>query len=276
MLKFYSFFKKYTFYILYFLLIFITNPILKKKIIEKYFFYKALANKKKMDKIFMKKKLLFNKNQKFYQLNPMTSKKFLDEYYNNFYWQSRDNINDLLGERDFRHFNIINKKKFNRSPSQKIILNYGSGHGGISILFGAKNFKVFNLDYQKNNFNLFYENYYFIKKFDEIPKKIKFDLIYSSHALEHVINPLQIIRKFKEYSNDTTTYFFEVPNGFDQKEIIPPHTYYYTKDFFKKIFKPVNSKSFFECNILLNNKYINANNFKGGVINLHTNYKVTL
>ena len=229
-----------------------------------------------MDKVFLKKKLLYNKNLEFYQLNPLPNKKFLNEYYNNFYWQGRDDINNLLRERDFRHFDIINKNKFNSLNSKKIMLNYGSGHGGVSILFRSKNFKIFNLDYQKHTLNLFYENYFFIKKFDEIPKKIKFDLIYSSHALEHVIDPLQVFRKFKEYSTDNTMFFFEVPNGFDQKEVIPPHTYYYTKKFFENIFKPINSKSFFKCNVLLNNKYINADDYKGGVINVSTNYRITI
>ena len=116
---------------------------------------------------------------------------------------------------------------------------------------------------QKNSINLINENK-------------KFDLIYSSHALEHIIDPLEVFYKFKKYSKNSTKYFFEVPNGFNQKEINPPHTYYYTVNFFKKIFKARSSKSFYECNIYSNNKYTNINNVKGGVINLFTDYEIIL
>jgi len=276
MLKAYSLLKKQIFYVLYILLFLFKNPIIKKKIKEKYFFYIALSKKNKMDNIFHKKKLVYSKNLGFYQLDPMPKKTFLNEYYNNFYWQGRDDINNLLRERDFLHFEEICKYKFNHLNIKKTMLNFGSGHGGVSVLFKSNNFKVYNLDYQKNSLDLFSKDYYFVKKFDEIPKNTKFNLIYSSHALEHAINYLEVFRNFKKYSNNTTVYFFEVPNGLNQTEIIPPHTYYYTKKFFEKIFKPRNSKSFFLCDVFSNNKCQNTDNFKGGVIRIFTNYSIVI
>ena len=54
----------------------------------------------------------------------------------------------------------------------------------------------------------------------------------------------ELLKQFKECSHENTFYFFEVPNGFNQERVLPPHTYYYTKSFFEKIFSNKKEKKY--------------------------------
>ena len=98
-----------------------------------------------------------------------------------------------------------------------------------------KNHKIVNFDYHKTD-KIFEKNWKNINDLDLITDS--YDLIYSSHSLEHVQNIFETVKKFKEISHDKTIFFFEVPNCFkkEYQKIHMPHTYYFTKNFFDKCF----------------------------------------
>ena len=57
--------------------------------------------------------------------------------------------------RDIEHFNkiISSYNSFNSTP--KKILNFGSGHGGVSYLFHAAKHEIYNYDFGSTKKNLF-------------------------------------------------------------------------------------------------------------------------
>jgi predicted SAM-dependent methyltransferase len=216
--------------------------------------------RKKYDKIFFKSKLAYNKIG-YYHLNPMPNLKFLEKYYKNCYWQSRNDINYPVRKRDIEHYQKIvsSYKDFNSHP--KKILNFGSGHGGISYLFYLTNHSIFNYDFGFDKVTPFKNRWANIKSLDTI--NFKFDLIYSSHSLEHVSDINKTLEQLKFYSNDKTIYFFEVPNGYKQNNIYPPHTYYFTRKFFFNSFPNADF-----CKTYLGSKEMK--NEEGNIIRFHT------
>ena len=197
---------------------------------------RSLYLRKKYNKIFLKSKLNYH-NKGYYYLDPLPSTKFLNEYYEKTYWQSRSDINYPIRLRDIDHFKMIINYYKSFNSSQKKILNFGSGHGGISYLFHAANHIIYNYDFGSTNKNVFQEKWHNINSFENLG--IKFDLIYGSHSLEHVQNLDETLDKFRKVSKPETVFFFEVPNCYKETKIVPPHTYYFTRKFFLNHFSKV-------------------------------------
>ena len=198
---------------------------------------RQLYLKNTLDKFFLKSKLKYSENG-YYYLSPMPTKNFLDEYYEKTYWQARSDLNFPVRLRDIEHFRLITNfyKEFN--SSSKKILNFGAGHGGISFLFHSASHDVYNYDYGSTQKNFSQDRWHEINSLDNFNHK--FDLIYASHSLEHVQDLFLILEKFKEISHSDTIFFFEVPNHFfNNKDIHPPHTYYFTRIFFFNTFDKV-------------------------------------
>ena len=221
---------------------------------------RSLHFKNKYDKKFFESELSYN-NKGFYYLNPMPQSNFLKDYYEKTYWQTRSDLNYPVRLRDIQHYKMINEAYKDFNKSNKKILNFGSGHGGISVLFRSGNHTVYNYDFGSTKKNLFNEKWYNISSIENI--SFKFDLVYSSHSLEHVENIEETMKKIENLSHDKTILFFEVPNCFFNKKIIAPHTYYFTRDFFFKSYEKVDF-----CKPFKNN--IETNNESGEVIRFYT------
>lgn len=192
---------------------------------------KTIINRIKYNKKFYKLKLKYNK-MGYFQLEPMPSENFLNNYYEDTYWQSRWIDKTFpIKSRDLEHYKLLKKIYPNFDENSKNIVNLGSGPGGISILFHFAKHKVYNCD-PSGTVDHFSERWFSIKDLNET--KNKFDLIYSCMSLEHVPNINNVMKKFIDISHEKTIFFFEVPNCSNKKmQIIhPPHTYYFTKDFF--------------------------------------------
>lgn len=218
---------------------FIIIFLFKLNLIPKEYYGRArqIYNRNKFDKIFKNSKLRYSENG-YYYLNPMPSEKFLNEYYEKTYWQSRSDLNYPVRLRDLEHFELIKNfyKEFNSST--KKILNFGAGHGGVSFLFHSANHEIYNFDYGSTKKNVSKKKWHEINSLDNLD--YKFDLIYGSHSLEHVQNLSLILKKFNEISDPNTIFFFEVPNHFfNNNKVYPPHTYYFTRKFFFNAFDHV-------------------------------------
>lgn len=79
-----------------------------------------------------------------------------------------------------------------------------------------------------------YKNF---KNLDEINQK--FDLIITTHSLEHISNINNIFKKFKDFLNPNGYIFFEVPNCpkeyWDGRPYDGPHLLFYTKKSIEKL-----------------------------------------
>ena len=193
---------------------------------------RALYNSLKYKKKFLKLKLKYDELG-FYYLNPMPTRDFLNKYYKETYWLSRSDKNYPIRLRDIEHYKLLKKIYPDFDDVSKKILNFGAGHGGLSILLHAAKHEIYNFDPDKIN-NLFSERWNHVSNLNETNGK--FDLIYGSHSLEHVQNIKETMKKFNEISNENTIFFFEVPNCTNNVQISPPHTYYFTRKFFYNYF----------------------------------------
>ena len=215
--------------------------LFKLKILPKEFEgrVRAIDFKRKYDKDFKKLKLEYNQAG-FYFLNPMPSENYLKKYYINTYWQSRTDKDYPLRLRDIEHLKLL-KKNFPRfDETEKKVLNFGAGHGGISFFLHSNKHNIFN--YEPGGMKEYFDERWNILK-DLSNINTKFDLIYGSHSLEHVQDIKKTLELFDRISHKETIFFFEVPNCYNEssKIIEPPHTYYFTRKFFDNHFLNNNS-----------------------------------
>ena len=129
------------------------------------------------------------------------------------------------------------------------IFDFGSGSGDIGFLL-SKKFKHLNLHtIETDNFSqeiLKKRNYKIYKDFSKI--QTKFDLIISTHTLEHLTN-LDIIKNFKKILKKNHYMFFEVPNNlfkvnFLKRPYDSPHLIFFSKKSLEMIEKKFNLKIF--------------------------------
>ena len=178
----------------------------------------------------------------YYYLSPKISKDKLDAYYKNNYWSEFRNVQFIgVNKRDLFHFELI--KHFQLSNSVNSVLNFGSGHGGVSFIFSNMNKTVCNVELD-NSLNHFKNNIKIYEQLSDVNNN-SIDLIYSSHSLEHVFDLGETMEEFKRVKSEDAVFFFEVPNakwennGVQKNKVDEPHTYYFFKEYFEDLFSEV-------------------------------------
>lgn len=180
----------------------------------------------------------------------MPTKEELDRFYEQIYWIDNHYYkNKILIERDLYHYNFLLEKTPEKLIKGSVFLNFGAGHGGISYLFATRDMKVFNIEpseiYSGNLIN--FKNFLNLDNFLNSKFKSKIDLIYSSHTLEHLPDPIEFFKSMTNILKEDGKIFLEIPNcrrgilpnnytegGCDGK-VADSHLLYFTSDFFKKI-----------------------------------------
>jgi len=191
------------------------------------------------------------KNAKIYRCNdcnfafvyPMPTNKTLDHFYKYVYRSDgrppylvsenyEDQIKHYLEDKNLSYLlyltTLIDVKKI------KNYYDFGSGDGDLGYAL-KKKFPQLNLfctegddQCEKILKDRGYKNY---KNLDEIDKK--FDLIVTTHSLEHLSDVNSIFSKFKEMLNPNGFIFFEVPNCPEEywngRPYDGPHLMFYTK-----------------------------------------------
>ncbi len=185
----------------------------------------------------------------FWYLDPMPSEQELSDFYAHAYWDNRGDKATLLHKRDVEHLSVLNSLLPSLADSQRTIMNFGAGHGGISHLYHAMGHNIINIE--PSDIEEFYsERWQTVATIDQAPV-CDVDLFYSSHSLEHVQDIDAFLAKLQDRIDPKVGFFFEVLNcrvhnpewefraGGCDGQIRPPHTYYFTKDFFEAAFKGV-------------------------------------
>ena len=199
-------------------------------------------------KLFSSRSLVWDEAYGFWRLDEMPSSTELNAYYALEYWNHRGDQQDSVNARDISHYLDLVKHRpeflANGSFDQKKVLNFGSGHGGLSHILWGLGFEVFNVEPSEASFD-YPERWHTFTSMESLKRNLgedKFSLVYASHALEHVPDIIETFGIFKELSGRDTVFMFEVPDssapgqGGKDGNINPPHTYYYTFDFFRKRF----------------------------------------
>ncbi len=211
--------------------------------------------KKYIELNFFENRVLGNKTVKwcddgYWKMDPMPTQEDLDKYYQEVYWFSNsDYKNYIVVGRDLKHAEFIKREIAESFPDVKNFLNYGAGHGGVSYLFHPLGFNIFNIEPGGlDTFNL--DNFYAynnINELNEANPNILFDVIYASHVIEHLRDPIEFFLPAIDLLNQNGKIILEVPNtrilnpdkeyfegGCDGKTT-GSHTLYFTKDFFENL-----------------------------------------
>lgn len=212
--------------------------------------YSLQQRKRKLSEI--KDKLFFNRTliqdgKGFYFLSPMPTQKELVEYYENSYWIARGDQKVLLKDRDTDHWTTLHPflKELEQNSKVKRCLNLGAGHGGISHLLFAREWTVTNLE-PSACYSVFDGAKWVCVNTPERLNNQHFEFIYASHSLEHVQNIEAYMRMIDAMLVSGGLCFIEVPNcgqtntrllqnGGQDGKVIPPHTYYFTTNFFRNM-----------------------------------------
>lgn len=207
-------------------------------------------------KLFTENTLYEETKRGFYRLKHMPSDKDLAEYYSSEYWLHRGDQGIWLNERDLSHYFLLRSLSpglFMGNLREKSVLNFGAGHGGISNILQGLGFLVVDIEPGTTS-RVQPDRHKSYSSFQDAfidMAKMEFDLIYSSHALEHVTDIDATFARFNDVAKEDALFFFEVPDatcegegGFDGT-VRPPHTYYFSLKFFEGSFsKVLMSRSF--------------------------------
>jgi len=182
----------------------------------------------------------------FFTGNSESIKQKIEEYYRKEFW-------DIVGSQkaldsDFTDVDSKGKKrqwtsqyKYCKSylQNKKKFLDIGAGSGQTMFWFEELGFDVVGIEPDARNVEMinkklrqgkcysgFIENFIHDKKYD---------IIWISHVLEHLINPVEFLKKIKNNLNENGIVFIEVPNC-SNKTILDlsvyknPSTFHFTKN----------------------------------------------
>lgn len=118
------------------------------------------------------------------------------------------------------------------------VCNFGAGHGGISHLLWLSGHSIINIE--PSGLNLAYdERWTTLARIDDCDEPV--DLVYGSHSLEHVLDLKKFETDVERLLRNGGWLFYEVPNsehplmGGRSGEIQPPHTLYFTRNYFSQL-----------------------------------------
>lgn len=143
--------------------------------------------------------------------------------YSNEYWDNRES--ELAIMSNYTDRNSLGKRRQWISQTKycqeflkntKTILEIGSGPGQTLYWFAENNYEVTGLEPDKRNVDLVNKklrNGKCLAGFIEETEIVgKFDLIWMSHVFEHLVKPLDLLKRLQDHLNPNGAIFIEVPN----------------------------------------------------------------
>ena len=195
------------------------------------------VNERSLQSLFDGRELLWNARG-YWSVEPMPLDEELATYYSGTYWIARGDQPSPLRSRDLSHFLDIEPQLSLAElsgGSARSALNFGAGHGGISYLLRAKGYRVLNVDPSPTTSPFFESS-------SAVPVgRNDFDVVYASHSLEHVTDPVGTVEQLLSCLRTGGIFYVEVPNPMVGRippqvpELHPPHTIYFTSAFFRAL-----------------------------------------
>lgn len=109
---------------------------------------------------------------------------------------------------DLRRFNLLKNIKYNT------LLDFGCGNGGLLNLFSHKK-NLYGIELNKNLINILNnKNFNIYSNIDDIDIK-SFDCITLFHVLEHLYDPIEVLKKIKSKMNKNSVLIIEIPHAND-------------------------------------------------------------
>lgn len=155
-----------------------------------------------------------------YLLNPPDEKEIYEEYYKIEYkgedYKKDSNFEFLSEIYEINEQRVYFLKKLLKERKDFKLLDIGCGSGLFLKACVDNGFKVYGIDlsinainFAKESFNLDVSN----KSLEDlILEGNKFDVITMWHVLEHILNPIEELKKVKKILNEKGTLIIEVPN----------------------------------------------------------------
>ena len=188
----------------------INTPI---KITDKENFFK----KKKIKKIYDDLKILLCKRCFHSFLEKVPNQKNMDDLYSKFYNYPSPLLGRFNPGRDTNFLNFFQNNKKVLSPTKiKDVLEIGCYDGYVLYKLKKMGFNVSGCEPSKgaligkkfglNIYKRFFNSKFFMKK------NLKYDLVFSRHFLEHMVNPSKILEEKTKILNKDGLIIIEVPN----------------------------------------------------------------
>lgn len=181
-------------------------------------------------------------------LNPRKSKEEYINFYTNEYDKYyRPSIINFKGKTDNDTLgNVIKNRIFNDLPYCRDILEIGSGSGFnlISLREKFPNANYYAIEPSESSRNILERNNISVVSNDADSdwnkNNQKYDLIIMRHVLEHMMDPITVLKKIADSLSENGLFYVAVPNAYKPKSpfnswVRFPHTYYFSPDSLKVI-----------------------------------------
>jgi len=168
------------------------------------------------------------------------------EIYNSTYWEERK-AKEAMESNYTNHYSLILRVRWQSQKNfcepfiykKKNLLEIGAGRGQNLYFFQKEGFKVTGVEPDKNNVNLINQKlkpngFCHVGFAEAMDISDKFDIVWMSHVLEHVVRPDLVFKKIHDLLNPNGLFFVEVPNCecFEMVKLAldnNPSTYGFTK-----------------------------------------------
>ena len=211
-------------------------PLICEKLVPSQYYKNRFLHGKKMIETFRHYKWHYCRSCNFSYVFPKITAEALDKYYSTDYWKIRTPSEIEKGyfqsntDRAKQHLKFLN----NNGLKVKTMLDFGAGMCGSAAVFKPKGFCQDITIFDKASQAKEIANILGIKHIKDMQDKSnKFDMIYSSHSLEHVQDIDETLTQFSNLIKKSGHVFIEVPNVANQTVLEmchhAPHTYNFSQ-----------------------------------------------
>ena len=171
----------------------------------------------------------------------------INEFYKSSYWNKKDISTEEAIKSNYSDINSMGKRRqwisqfaYCKSymKNKDKLLEIGSGQGQTLFWFEEQGFSVTGIEPDERNTELINQKLKSGKcisgLIEEVDMDKKFDIIWSSHVIEHLLRPDKLLVKLKKYLEDDGVIFIEVPNCENDQVLkdsilTQPHIFHFSK-----------------------------------------------